>query len=78
MSVLFLLSPTSLRSPPLASLFPVISYPSRLSYSEADQSGFQSYKSGVFSGTCGTQLDHGVLIVGYTDSYWILKNSVRP
>jgi hypothetical protein len=42
---------------------------------EADQSGFQSYTSGVFSGPCGTQLDHGVLAVGYTDSYWIVKNS---
>jgi len=45
---------------------------------EADQSGFQLYKSGVFCGTCGTQLDHGVLAVGYGDSpsaYWKVKNS---
>jgi C1A family cysteine protease len=42
---------------------------------EADQQGFQLYKSGVFSGACGTQLDHGVLVVGYTADYWIVKNS---
>jgi len=45
---------------------------------EADQSGFQLYKSGVFCGTCGTSLDHGVLAVGYgTDvsDYWKVKNS---
>jgi len=46
---------------------------------EADQSGFQLYKSGVFCGTCGTSLDHGVLVVGYGDEgtspYWKVKNS---
>jgi len=46
---------------------------------EADQSGFQHYRSGVFTGPCGKNLDHGVLLVGYgTDSgvdYWRVKNS---
>ena len=46
---------------------------------EADQKDFQLYKSGVFTGSCGTNLDHGVLLVGYgTDNgndYYILKNS---
>ena len=51
---------------------------------EADTRIFQSYKSGVITGTsCGTTLDHGVLIVGYgtetgaeTDiPYWLVKNS---
>jgi len=48
---------------------------------EADQRAFQLYSGGVFSEVCGTNLDHGVLLVGYgTDSasgldYYILKNS---
>jgi cathepsin L len=42
---------------------------------EADQSGFQLYKSGVYSGACGTNLDHGVLAVGYNSQAWIVKNS---
>jgi len=46
---------------------------------EADQSSFQFYRSGVFNGPCGQQLDHGVLLVGSgTDGgqdYWRVKNS---
>jgi hypothetical protein len=42
---------------------------------EADQSGFQFYSGGVFTGSCGTNLDHGVLAVGFTADYWIVKNS---
>merc|ERR1711976_817299 len=32
---------------------------------EADQMSFQLYSGGVMSGSCGTQLDHGVLAVGF-------------
>jgi len=44
---------------------------------EADQPAFQHYKSGIFTASCGTKLDHGVLTVGYdtTQGYWIVKNS---
>merc|ERR1719367_1229417 len=46
---------------------------------EADQNSFQFYNGGVFTGTCGQNLDHGVLAVGYgTESgeqYWKVKNS---
>jgi len=48
---------------------------------EADTSAFQFYSSGVLDDdSCGTNLDHGVLVVGYGTSddnkdYWIVKNS---
>ena len=46
---------------------------------EADQKDFQLYKSGVFTGSCGTNLDHGVLAVGYGTSdgtdFYKVKNS---
>ena len=41
-----------------------------------DASGaFQSYRSGVFNGPCGATPNQPVLIVGYTPTYWIVKNS---
>jgi len=42
---------------------------------EADQRTFQLYSSGVFTGECGTNIDHGVGLVGYTADYYILRNS---
>uniref|UniRef100_A0A0E0M4L9 Uncharacterized protein n=1 Tax=Oryza punctata TaxID=4537 RepID=A0A0E0M4L9_ORYPU len=46
---------------------------------EAD-SNFQLYKQGVYSGPCGTSVNHAVLAVGYgvtpdNTKYWIVKNS---
>lgn len=47
---------------------------------EADQDSFQFYTGGVMTAACGTNLDHGVLAVGYgTDpsggDYYKVKNS---
>ena len=47
---------------------------------EADVRVFQFYSGGIIdSSTCGTSLDHGVVIVGYgteeDKDYWIVKNS---
>lgn len=50
---------------------------------EADTKVFQFYKSGIITdSSCGTNLDHGVLVVGYgtegSSDYWIVKNSWGP
>merc|ERR1711957_1083002 len=47
---------------------------------EADKSVFQHYSSGILtSDACGSNLDHGVLAVGYGidkgQKYWKVKNS---
>jgi len=42
---------------------------------EADEFAFQNYESGILSSGCGTELDHGVLAVGYGDGYFKVKNS---
>lgn len=46
---------------------------------QANQLAFQTYKSGVLTGTCGDRLDHGVLAVGYGTldgvDFWKVKNS---
>ncbi|GMH26093.1 hypothetical protein Nepgr_027936 [Nepenthes gracilis] len=50
---------------------------------DAGGSNMQFYSEGVYSGECGTELDHGVAVVGYgaTEAgtkYWIVKNSWGP
>merc|ERR1712151_248393 len=44
---------------------------------EADQTAFQRYSGGIVTSGCGTNLDHGVLAVGYDSSagYFKVKNS---
>lgn len=52
---------------------------------EADQSYFRLYTGGIITDTrCGTNLDHGVLLIGYGEDptthqkYWLVKNSWGP
>merc|ERR1711976_443542 len=42
---------------------------------QADQAVFQQYTGGVITSGCGSQLDHGVLAVGYDGNTIKVKNS---
>ncbi|XP_042397930.1 senescence-specific cysteine protease SAG39-like [Zingiber officinale] len=47
---------------------------------EAGGFDFRFYNGGIFTGECGTYLDHGVTAVGYDEAsdgtkYWVVKNS---
>lgn len=46
---------------------------------DANCDAFMNYSSGIFTESCGTDIDHAVLAVGYgsedSQEYWIVKNS---
>lgn len=44
-----------------------------------DSFGIQSYASGIYTGDCGTSINHGMIFIGYDNTdpdnkYWILRN----
>jgi len=64
-----------------ALLFAVAAQPVSVAV-QANQYIWQYYQQGIMTKNCGTELDHGVLIVGYNNTvtnnaipYWIVKNS---
>lgn len=49
---------------------------------DASSQSFQNYRSGIYDGPCGTDLNHAVTIVGYGSEngvpYWLVRNSYGP
>ena len=37
-------------------------------------SDWQNYGSGVFSCSSDAEVNHAVLLIGYTEEYWMIKN----
>ena len=37
--------------------------------------GWSSYKGGILQCEEDAEIDHEVLLVGYTEDYWVVKNS---
>ena len=35
---------------------------------------WRDYKGGIFKCKADSKVDHAVLLIGYTDDYWIVKN----
>lgn len=42
---------------------------------DASSKVFQSYTGGIIQKGCGTDNNHDVLLVGYTQDYWLVQNT---
>ena len=40
-----------------------------------DNDKWQFYGKGIIDYRCSTSLNHGIIITGYTDNTWLVKNS---
>ena len=52
-----------------------VSVNSRPTSVAVDASSMQHYSGGILSGGCSDKLNHAVLVVGYGDGFWKIKNS---
>ena len=63
-------------------LIPTYAFSIPIPNKQANQPAFQGYTGGIITANCGTNLDHGVLAVGYgVDSgveFYLVKNSWGP